>query len=135
VHFFNRWGAWAQADPGRILIVRYEDLAADTAYWLRRVADHFCLGLDSPALAAGLAFSSKAAIRALQDPHAGETVVGDDTKPWAFSTADRAAIRSIQRRFLRFDFGYGALPAMPHLDTGCTSVADAAYDVAGHLRG
>jgi hypothetical protein len=135
VHFFNRWGAWVQADPDRILVVRYEELMADTAYWLQRIADHFNLGLDSAALEAGLAFSSKTAIRSRQDPLAGETVVGDGTQSWEFGAADREAIQSILRRFLRFDFGYGALPAIRQAETACANVAGVAHDVAGHVRG
>ncbi|MDX2290695.1 MULTISPECIES: sulfotransferase, partial [Streptomyces] len=43
VHFFNRWGAWAAAEPGRVLLIRYEDLVADPATWLARVATHLRL--------------------------------------------------------------------------------------------
>ena len=59
VHFFNRWGGWAKADPTRILIVRYEDLQADPALWLPRIASHLQLGFDAAANAAALAFTSK----------------------------------------------------------------------------
>jgi hypothetical protein len=107
VHFFNRWGAWAKADPGRVLVVRYEDLNAEPALWLARVAAHLRLPADAAALAAALQFTSKDAIRARQDPMAGEIIVPDAQTPrLAFSDAERGVIAGILRRYLRWDFGY-----------------------------
>ena len=105
--FFNRWGAWAAADPTRILVLRYEDLVAEPALFLARAASH--LGLDfSPAdLAAALRFTGKDDIRVRQDPNAGETIVPHPAHPRQdFSPADRAAIAAILARHLRWDFGY-----------------------------
>ena len=108
VHFFNRWGAWEAADPGRVLIVRYEDLVADTPAWLSRIATHLRLDFDPAAMHAALAFASKEAMRARQDPDAGEVIVPSiETSPIAFSAENLGAIRAILRRYLRYDFGYG----------------------------
>jgi hypothetical protein len=109
VHFFNRWGAWAAADPDRVLLVRYEDLQAAPDLWLPRIAGHLQLGFDAAALRAALAFTSKEAIQQRQDPNAGEVIVPDPvaTPAFAFDDADLLAIRCILRRHLRHDFGYG----------------------------
>jgi hypothetical protein len=107
VHFFNRWGAWAAADPARVLIVRYEDLAADTEGWLARIAAHLRLGFDAAALAAALKFAGRDTIRDKQDPDAGEVIVPDHaaSRP-AFSDADRQAIHQIQSHYQRYSLGY-----------------------------
>ena len=109
VHFFNRWGAWASADPARILVVRYEDLQADPAAWLPRIASHLGLGFDAAAIDAALSFTSKDIIRERQDPDAGEIIVPDPeaAPPPSFSTADWREIALIKQRYLRYDFGYG----------------------------
>jgi hypothetical protein len=112
VHFFNRWGAWAAADPDRILIVRYEDLVADTNAWLARIAAHLRLHFDPAAMRAALAFAGKEAMRARQDPDAGELIVPHlEAAPIAFSAGNLDAIHAILRRYLRHDFGYAAQQA------------------------
>jgi hypothetical protein len=112
VHLFNRWGAWAAADPARILIVRYEDLQADPALWVPRVASHLGLGFDAAARATALSFTSKEAIRTRQDPNAGEIIVPDPEGPAApsFTAADWQAIHGILDAHLRYDFGYRSRP-------------------------
>jgi hypothetical protein len=120
IHFFNRWGDWAKADPERILVVRYEDLAADPGTWLGRIANHLRLGFDEAALQAALRFRSKDAIRALQDPNAGEIIVPDAavTPRAVYSAADRRFINETLARYLRHDFGYvkGVPVGKPHAE-------------------
>ncbi len=112
VHFFNRWGSWAKADPARILIVRYEDLRSDPKLWLPRIASHLGLGFTDAATEAALSFTSKDAIRERQDPDAGEIIVPDPDGPLppTFSVGDWRTIHTILGQHLRYDFGYQSKP-------------------------
>lgn len=112
VHFFNRWGGWAKADPDRIQVVRYEDLCADPETTLVRVSAHLGLKWAPASLAAALAFVSPDSIRDLQDPAAVDRIFSPpDSVAGGFSEQDRAAMRAILRRHLRHDFGYGIIAA------------------------
>ena len=113
VHFFNRWGEWAEADPARILVVRYEDLVAAPAVWVPRIAGHLKLEFSDVALQQALRFTSKQAIRERQDPNAGEVIVPDDAGAprAAFDGRDMQAMSAILARYLRHDFGYRTLAA------------------------
>jgi hypothetical protein len=109
IDFFNRWGAIAQACPRDVLIVRYEDLRADTGFWLERVAAHLGLQLGEAAVAAALAASDRDFLRARLDPAYGETIVPDRKlrESVAYSADDQAYLRDLLRTRLKFDFGYG----------------------------
>lgn len=112
VHFFNRWGAWAAAEPARIMVLRYEDLQADPALFLARAAAHLGLGLSREDLDFAVSFASKDAIRSRQDPNAGETIVPDpEAARITFSAQERAVIDGILGRFLACPMGYGASPS------------------------
>src|SRR5262245_22304229 len=50
MHFFNRWGDVARAQPGKVLVVRYEDLQASPSIWLRRIAAHYGIQLSRTAI-------------------------------------------------------------------------------------
>jgi hypothetical protein len=108
IYFFNRWGRWAEADPARILVVRYEDLQADPSVWLPRIASHLGLGFDARATEAALQYTSKDVIRERQDPNAGEVIVPDPVRvpPFAFAPAEMRTIRDTLARHLRYRFGY-----------------------------
>jgi hypothetical protein len=107
VHFFNRWGAWAKADPARIQIVRYEDLCADPKMTLVRISAHLRLAWERASLDAALAFVSPGSIQALQDPEAVDRVFSPpESAAGLFSEQDRVAMREILRRHLRHDFGF-----------------------------
>jgi hypothetical protein len=107
VLFFNRWGAWAAADPARIMVLRYEDLVADPALFLARAAAHLGLDFSAADLEAALAYTDKEAIRMREDPQAGETIVPDPAAARQnFSTADRAAIAAVQKRYQHWRLGY-----------------------------
>lgn len=49
---YTQWslGWWRRRHPERSLLVRYEDLLADTAGWMRRVFEHFELPVDDQRL-------------------------------------------------------------------------------------
>ncbi len=109
IDFFNRWGAIAQACPRDVMIVRYEDLKADTGLWLGRVAEHLGLELSEAALAAALAASDLEFLRKRLDPAYGEEIVPDRKvrESIGYSAEDRAYLRDLLKAQLKFDFGYG----------------------------
>ena len=109
VLFFNRWGDFAERNPGQVLVVRYEDLKADSASWLKRIARHWGFELSDEAVAAGLAVSPRDSISKRQDPQLWPPIVRSesDVTRVAFSAEDVAVMEAIFARHLRHDFGYG----------------------------
>jgi hypothetical protein len=109
IRFFNRCGDLARARPDAVLVVRYEDLQADTGACLRRIAAHMRLGLDDAAFAHALRFSERGAIRARLDPGETEIAVPPDGASAAvvYGRGDRAFMRNAMARYLRHDFDYG----------------------------
>jgi hypothetical protein len=109
VRFFNRWGALAEALPGRVLVLRHEDLRADPGEGVRRLWAHWGVALDDADVAAAVAVSSKAAIAAKLDPAYGEAIVPNEAKrAVVWTDEDRAYLSALLRGHLRHDFGYGA---------------------------
>ncbi len=108
IHFFNRWGAVAQAWPESTLIVHYEDVQAAPGYWLRRIAQHLGVTLDDAAVAAALPFVERGAVQAQLDPGYGETIIPEPSAraKAAFSPAEAALFQTILHRHLRFTLGY-----------------------------
>jgi hypothetical protein len=108
IHFFNRWGAVAQAWPETTLIVHYEDVQAAPGYWLRRIAQHLGVALDDAAVAAALPFVERTAVQAQLDPGYGETIIPepDARARAAFSPEQAALCQAILQRHLRFTLGY-----------------------------
>lgn len=108
LRFLNRWGDAARRVPQRVAILRYEDLQADPAAHLTRVAAHFELDLTAEALAHGIARSDKRSMAARDDPNrppGAVRVSGDEVMP-RYSAEDEAFIAEACRRCLRHDFGY-----------------------------
>jgi Sulfotransferase family len=109
IRFFNRWGDLVQANPKKILVVRYEDLQAHPEVWLREIAAHWGLDLDDEAFGEALRFSSRDAIRSQLDPSRTEIVVPPKpaTTYLEYWPGDEAFIHRTITRYLRHDFGYG----------------------------
>ena len=108
IRFFNRWGDAARANPAKVLVVRYEDLEAEPAAWLRRIATHLRLDLHDDAFAEALRGVDRNVIRSLADPGDTETVVPPDgaSASVAYSRTDLEFIHNTIARYLRHDFGY-----------------------------
>jgi hypothetical protein len=111
IRFMNAWGALVTRHPSRSLVVRYEDLRADAPTWLARVLEFLAVPLADRAAAIGaaLAVASKEQMAALDLAPEGTPVVRDEQRAWEdwYSAADRAWLRAVWSRFLRYDFGYG----------------------------
>ncbi len=108
MHFFNRWGDVSRAQPGNVLVVRYEDLLAAPASCLRRITAHYGIRLGDQAINAALRYVDRDTIRALLDPSDDEVVVpSDDAADRVVFTRDDAVfMQKMMRRHLRSDFGY-----------------------------
>jgi len=109
VHFFNRWGDVAGAHPGLVLIMRYEDLRAEPERSLRAIAAHLGVPLSEAALAAGLAFYGRDAMRARRDTGHAEAVIPDEAEraQVRLSLRERMILHAVLARHLRHDPGYG----------------------------
>ena len=59
VSYLNRWVDVKASAPGDTLVVRYEDMVAEPALWLRRMSDHFGLNLSERAIEAALTLRDK----------------------------------------------------------------------------
>jgi hypothetical protein len=109
IHFFNRWGDIACANPQNILVVRYEDLKSSPEYWLRHIAAHVKVPLSNRAYDVALQFVGRTAMRTRLDPSHQETIIPSEAARDSirFSDADEKILQDILRRNLRHDFGYG----------------------------
>ena len=128
IHFFNRWGDLARAHPDRVLVVRYEDIQADPEFWLRRTAAHYGFSLSDAAIAAGLAFTGRDAIRQRLGSELDQRIVPDDERRagMRMTEHDAAVLNDIFARHLRHDFGYGYLPGRATIPAGTGQVPIAA---------
>ena len=106
--YLNRWGDVKASAPDETLVVRYEDLVAEPAFWLRRISDHFGLDLGDRAIEAALTLRGKDAALAKRDPSDTERVIAapEAKADVRFSEADMRELRSILSRHLRYDYGY-----------------------------
>jgi Ca2+/Na+ antiporter len=108
ISYLNRWGDVKAGAPGDTLVVRYEDMVAEPAHWLRRISDHFGLNLSDRAIETALALRDKKAVLARRDPNDTERVIAapEAKADIRFSEADLRELRSILSRHLRYDYGY-----------------------------
>ncbi|HTW34519.1 MAG TPA: sulfotransferase [Rhizomicrobium sp.] len=108
ISYLNRWGDVRAGAPDETLVVRYEDMVAEPALWLRRISDHFALNLSDHAIEAALALRDKDAALARRDPNDTERIIAapEAKSDVRFSEADLCELRSILSRHLRYDYGY-----------------------------
>ena len=108
VSYLNRWGDVKASAPDDTLVVRYEDMVAEPALWLRRMSDHFGLDLSDRAIEAALTLRDKSAVLAKRDPKDTEAVIAlaDAKAEIRFSDEDLQELRSTLSRHLRYDYGY-----------------------------
>jgi hypothetical protein len=111
IRFFNRWGEAAARRPEQVLVVRYEDLKADPALWVRRIWAHWGVTLSEGDVAAAAAVSGKDAVARTLDQTYGETIVPDRARREAIrlSDADERHLAGLFARHLKHDFGYGLI--------------------------
>ena len=109
IRFLNGWGAVVERHRGHTVVLRYEDLRADTRSQLARVCDHFGIGGVTPDLLDDVvAAASKEEMAKRPNPNVSLTVVRMDKRPaddW-YSDADRRFIAEVCRRNLKHTFGY-----------------------------
>jgi hypothetical protein len=109
IEFFNRWGQMATQLPDEVIIVRYEDLQAEPAYWLRRVLQHYGFELSDRSIDAAVKASGKNRMRKLLDPSFAETIIPAQVERDAarFSPIEEATMRAVLETHLKYSFGYG----------------------------
>jgi hypothetical protein len=109
VDFFNRWGRMATRLPDDVIIVRYEDLQAEPAYWLRRVLEHFGMAASDASIARAISASDKDQMRRLLDPTFNETIIPSQAERdrARLSAVEEARLRAVLAAHLKYGFGYG----------------------------
>ena len=102
IRFFNAWAGLQAALPGRVLVIRHEDLAADPARQIARVWAHWGVTLNDADLAAALAVSGRDAVAANLDPGHAETIIPDSAvrEALALSREDEAFLDALLARHL-----------------------------------
>ncbi len=108
LRFQNAWGRVAAHAGEKIHVVRYEDLRADPAQVLARVAGHLRLPLTPAQLRAGAEAATKQTMAARADPvrPPGEVNFDDADGLARYDAADREFVRACTSRWLRYAFGY-----------------------------
>jgi cation:H+ antiporter len=108
VSYLNRWGDVKACAPEETLVVRYEDMVAEPALWLRRMSDHFGLNLGERAIETALMLRDKSAVLAKRDPNDSEPVIAaaEAKAEIRFSDEDLQELRRVLSRHLRYDYGY-----------------------------
>ncbi len=111
IRFFNRWGALKRIFPRQVLVVRYEDVERDPETWVRRIWGHWGVQLEDADLAAAMAVSSRAVVKARLDPAYGEDVAPDRATRQAcrYAETDVATLERRLTRHLRHAFGYAVI--------------------------
>jgi len=111
IRFFNAWSELSRTLGRRVLVVRFEDLQADPATWVRRIWAHWGVTLDEADVAAAVAVSGREAVARNLDPAHGEIIVPDRgaRDSVVLSADDEAHLTRLFARHLDGDFGYGLI--------------------------
>jgi Sulfotransferase domain len=107
IRFANRWGEVALRHPRETLVLCYEAFRTNPLGELRRLSEHFHLGLTDEDLKAGVAMGSKEIMVQHQDPAVSERPVRPDGQGETRFTPDNlSVVGDILNRHLLHDFGY-----------------------------
>jgi hypothetical protein len=116
MRFFDHWGEMIRAFGPQVLVVRYEDVQASPATWIRRIGAHYGVRFTDADLDAAMAVCGHEAVERQLDPQYGEVIVSDRDRRAAvqLSPEDDRYLLSLFRAFLKHDLGYGyGRPAEP----------------------
>lgn len=108
IRFTNSWGSRTKRSPDRVTVVRYEDLMADPAGQLARMAARWHLDLPEECLHEAVRRTSRDEMRKRMpvEAHDANSRVGLKSGGNGCSPAMRALIEERLRTSLRFTFGY-----------------------------
>ena len=109
IRFMNIWGKIAVKFPEDTLVVKYEELCADTLQELGRINDFLKMGLGRDLLLSGISASSKDKMQDKSEPgrpEGGGVVRAGNTWNDLFTAEDGEFLRMICGRLLKYDFGY-----------------------------
>lgn len=115
IRFMNEWGRLIGKYPGRVALLRYEDIQRDTAGKLREAAEFFKLdGITDAMIAKAVEDTAKEKMAQRPNP-AVTTVVfrTEDVKPREeyFTPENQAYFDDLCRRNLKYNFGYADIPS------------------------
>ncbi len=107
VMFMNQWGTMVQRHPGKISVVKYENLRSDTIGELNKVCKFLHLeNVTSEILTEVVYRASKSKMSKLPNIPGTEFIIRTDERNKLISQEDCQYIRDIIERKLEYDFGY-----------------------------
>ena len=113
IRYLNAWGRAIAGHPEDFIVVRYEDLAADTLGELEKINSFLGLNLSRQALLYGMQESTKEKMNAKPEKTARvlnlkRIAIRMDATPQEamFTEADQLFFRETCRKYLKYDFGY-----------------------------
>lgn len=110
LEFLNSWGQLVDTGEYETLVVRYEDMKADTLAVLRKACAHFGISASEEVMQRAVEASSKASMAALSKARNNEKVIrldGDKRHPFEwFSPEDRRVFQDICSAYLTHSFEY-----------------------------
>lgn len=108
LRFLNGWGRVAVRYPETTLVVKYEDLVADTAGQLERVSAFLQLDLSAAQCEVGISVASREQMALLHDPArpAGEVSLESANPEDYFGAHQRRYLARACEKYLRYPLGY-----------------------------
>ncbi|MEO0881648.1 MAG: sulfotransferase domain-containing protein [Pseudomonadota bacterium] len=109
--FWNRWGEVSKREPGRFLIVKYEETLLEPRCALKAISDHWSLGLPDAAIETALQAGTKEAMASKIDPNAERNVLQTRQEHLAdqFSGQAYDVYRERVQDLFQHDLGYDLL--------------------------
>ena len=106
--FWNRWGEWLEREPGRIHLVKYEDIQADRRAALVAIAAHWGIEMTETALDAAVLAGTKEAMAERIDPNGEPNVLQNRSEALAdlFSGEAMAIYREKTQGLFHQTLGY-----------------------------
>jgi hypothetical protein len=110
IRFMNTWGETLNKYPDQVVLVKYEDILADTMKQLIIINDFLNLKLSKSSLVYGIEESSKVKLKAKEDPSPsrskGSIRLNKITIEGIFSEEDETFFIKTCKNYLKHDFGY-----------------------------
>jgi len=111
IRFYNAWGAAQKSNPDHIMMIRYEDLKANTQKQLSTLCDFIDVKDTTPdIIASAIQKSSKQEMRNNLSKDAPQydkivNVKERNSSDW-YADKDKEFLQMLFKRYLKYDFGY-----------------------------
>ena len=115
IRFQNAWGRIIAKYPDEFMVIKYEDMVADTLAQLQAINTFLKLNISTESLLYGIQESTKEkmSIKPNKPPWKKQknVVIKKDTKPWktVFAKKDELFFQKTCKTYLKYDFGYDYL--------------------------